>query len=271
MDVREAHAITRSLSHFPLQAAFRYNRRATDAPKLQLEWRQFLDADVLSAVAERATVTTLTTIEGRSLTEVTLRVRNHAQPFLKVELPAGAQLFSAEVEGETVKPVEGTDGSRVPLLRANLNSSKAYTVSFVYLSPGARFGKNGTYDMGLPRLGIPVNLLTWEVSLPDRLEVKQFGGNAFSAELFPTAAQNFLIEGADNDDYEANMWSGADLSALQPGQVGGIIVDANGAVVVGAEITAVNTQTGARLTTKSDGDGHWLFSGMQPGATSITF
>ena len=190
MDVREAGAITRSLSHFPLQAAFRYNRRATDAPKLQLEWRQFLDADVLSAVAERATVTTLTNVEGRSLTEVTLRVRNHAQPFMKVELPAGAQLVSAEVEGQTVKPVVGTDGNRVPLLRANLDSSKAYTVSFVYLSSGSRFGKNGNYDMGLPRLDVPVNLLTWEVSLPDRLEVKQFGGNAFAAELFPAAAAN---------------------------------------------------------------------------------
>lgn len=47
MDVREANAITRSLSHFPLQAAFRYNRRATDAPTLELEWQQFSDADVL--------------------------------------------------------------------------------------------------------------------------------------------------------------------------------------------------------------------------------
>jgi hypothetical protein len=164
MDVREAGAITRSLSHFPLQAAFRYNRRILDAPKLQLQWTQFLDADVLSAVDERATVTTLTNVEGRSLTEVSLRVRNHAQPYMKVELPAGAQLLSAEVEGERVKPVLGIDGSRVPLLRPGLDSSKACTVSFVYLSSGSRFGKNGTYDMGLPRLDLPVNLLTWEVS-----------------------------------------------------------------------------------------------------------
>ena len=148
MDVREAGAITRSLSHFPLQAAFRYNRRGSDEPKLQLEWRQFLDADVLSAVAERATVTTLTTVEGRSLTEISLRVRNHAKPFMKVELPAGAQLLSAEVEGERVKPVEGDDGSRVPLLRAGLDSSKAYTVSFVYLSSGARFGEKRRLQHG---------------------------------------------------------------------------------------------------------------------------
>src|ERR1044071_2439016 len=203
MDVREASAITRSLSHFPLQAAFRYNRRASEAPKLQLEWRQFLDADVLSAVAERATVTTLTNIEGRTLTEISLRVRNHAKPFMKVDLPAGAQLLSAEVEGERVKPVVGTDGSRVPLLRAGLDSSRAYTVSFVYLSSGARFGKSGAYDMGLAKLDIPVNVLTWEISLPDRLVVRQFGGNALSADLIPAAvATSMLNDSADSEKFD---------------------------------------------------------------------
>jgi hypothetical protein len=270
MDLREAGAITRSLAHFRLQAAFRYNRRGTEAPKLQLDWKQFSDADVLSAVAERATVTTLTNVEGRSLTEVTLRVRNHAQPFLRVELPAGAQLVTAEVEGEPVRPVTGTDGSRVPLLRANLDSSKAYNVSFVYLSSGSRFGKNGSYDMGLPRFDIPVNLLTWEVLLPDRIDVKQFGGNAFAAELFPSAAQNMLIDGVDDKDYEANFWNSSDISTLEPGQIGGIIVDPNGAIVANASIIATNTQTGTTLTTRSDGEGHWVISGMQPGPVKVT-
>ena len=270
MDVREAGAITRSLSHFPLQAAFRYNRRASDAPKLQLEWRQFLDADVLSAVAERATVTTLANVEGRTLTEVTLRVRNHSKPFMKVDLPAGVQLLTAEVENERVKPVQGDDGIRVPLLRAGLNSSKPYTVSFVYLTTGSRFGKNGNYDMGLPKLDIPVNLLTWEVSLPDRIEVKQFGGNALAAEEFPAAAQNFLLDGEETDEVENNVWSRNDLSSLEPGQIGGIIVDPTGAVITGAEVTATNTQTGATLSTRSDADGRWSISGMQPGAGRVS-
>jgi len=269
MDVREASAITRSLSHFPLQAAFRYNRRGADTPKLQLEWTQFSDADVLSAVAERATVTTLTNVEGRSLTEVTLRVRNHAQPFMKVELPPGAQLLSAEVEGERVKPVLGTDGSRVPLLRAGLDSSKPYTVSFVYLSSGSRFTKSGTYDMGLPRLNVPVNVLTWEVSLPERLVVKQFGGNALAAELFPLAAQNVLIDGEDDEEYDANLWSPGDLRSLGPGQIGGVVVDPNGAVVANAQVTVSNTQTGMSLTTQSDAEGRWTINGMQPGAVRV--
>jgi hypothetical protein len=269
MDVREAGAITRSLSHFPLQAAFRYNRRATDAPKLQLEWKQFSDAEVLSAVAERATVTTLTNVEGRSLTEISLRVRNHAKPFVKVELPPGAQLLSAEVEGETVKPVEGPDGTRVPLLRAGLDSSRAYTVSFVYISAGTRFGKSGAYGMGLAKLDIPISYLTWELSLPDRVQVKQFGGNAFAADLFTPSIANNLVDGVDNDDYAANNFVTSDLSSVEPGQIGGTVVDPNGAVIPGAEVTVTNTQTGASQTTRVNSDGRWLIAGMQPGLVNV--
>ena len=273
MDVREAGAIVRSLSRLPLQAAFRYNRRQGDVPKLQLEWTQFPDERVLSAIAERATITTLTNVEGKSLTEVSLRVRNHAQPFVKVELPPGAQLLSAEVEGERVKPVLGTDGSRVPLLRAGFNPSGAYTVSFVYLSSGTRFTKRGAYEMGLPKLDIPVNLLTWEISLPDRLEAKEFGGNALAAELFPAAAQNAIIDGSDDfGDTDGNVWAqtGVDIDKLEAGQIGGIVVDPNGAVITNAVVTVNNNQTGTSLTTRSDGDGRWVVSGVQPGPVRVT-
>jgi len=224
-------------------------------------------------VAERATITTLMNVEGKSLTEVTLRVRNHAQPFVKVELPPGAQLLSAEVEGERVKPVLGTDGSRVPLLRAGFNPSGAYTVSFVYLNAGTRFAKSGAYEMGLPKLDVPVNLLTWEISLPDRLEVRQFGGNALAAELFPAAAQNVLADGADDfSGTESSVWAqtGVDIGTLAPGQIGGIAADPNGAVVSGATVTVFNTQTGTSLTTRTDGEGRWVLSGVSPGPVRVT-
>ena len=270
IDVREANAITRSLSHFPLQAAFRYNRKATDAPRLQLEWQQFQDADVLSAVAERATVTTLANVEGRTLTEISLRVRNHAQSFVKVQLPAGAKLFTAEVEGQRVKPSEDLDGTRIPLTRPALDSSGAYNVSFVYLSEGPRFAKNGSYDMGLPKLDIPINVLTWEVALPERLEVRQFGGNAVAAELLPAAAaNNFMLDGVDDVDSSARNWTESDLSTLGPGQIGGIVVDPAGAVVAGAQVTVTNTQTGTTLTASSGGDGHWVVSGLEPGPVKV--
>ena len=271
MDVREVGAVARSLARFPLQAAFRYNRRPGDTPKLELSWTQFPDTNVLSAIAERATITTLTNIEGKALTEVSLRVRNHAQPFVRVELPAGAQILSAEVEGQRVKPVVGTDGNRVPLLRTGLDSSGAYTVSFVYLSSGERFAKTGSYQMGLPKLDIPVNILTWEISLPDRVEVRQFGGNALAAGLFPAATQNFV---AENDSFESeddsSRWATKDLRSLEAGQIGGIITDANGAVVPNATVTVTNNQTGRGQTTRSDGDGNWVITGAEPGPVRVS-
>ena len=270
IDVREASPITRSLSHFPSQAVFRYNRRATDIPKLQLEWRQFQNADVLSAVAERATVTTLANVEGRTLTEISLRVRNHMQQFIKIQLPAGAQLVTAEVEGQPVKPLAAPDGTRVPLLRAGLDSSEPYTVSFVYQTNGPRFAKTGSYNLGLPKLDIPINVLSWEVALPERLEVKQFGGNALSADLLPVAAANtFISDDIDGEDYNANNWVASDLSNLGRGQLGGIVVDLQGALVVGAEITVTNKQTNTSLSVTADGNGQWVVSNMPPGPVQI--
>jgi carboxypeptidase family protein len=78
-----------------------------------------------------------------------------------------------------------------------------------------------------------------------------------------------LMDGVDTNDYTSNNWAQTDLTTLQPGQVGGIIVDAAGAVVPNAEVTLNNTQTGASFTTRSDGDGHWLFSGIQSGPLKV--
>lgn len=272
VDVREVGPIARSLARFPLQAAFRYHRRPGDSPKLALEWNRFPDGTVLSAIAERATITTLLNVEGKSLTEVTLRVRNHAQPFVKVDLPQGASLLSAEVEGEKVIPVQGADGSRVPLLRAGFRPSGAYTVSFVYLSSGSPFAKSGAYEMALPKLDVPVNLLMWEVFLPDRVEVKQFAGNALSASLLPTKTQDMLVGGAnESDDMDENSLAqkGIELGSLEAGQVGGIVADPSGAVVAGAVVTVVNTQTGATQTTRSDSEGRWVVSGVPSGPVSV--
>ncbi len=129
---------------------------------------RFPDSTVLAAVAERAVVTTMVTSEGRSLTEVKLTVKNQAQPFLKVDLPAGAAIPSADVAGEKVKPVQGPDGARVPLLRTGFRPTDAYEVSFVFLHSGAPFAKRGGSELSLPRLDVPISVLEWEVYLPEQ-------------------------------------------------------------------------------------------------------
>jgi Carboxypeptidase regulatory-like domain len=263
MDVREANPYLRSLAHFPAQAAFRYHKQASETPTLALQWVRFPDGSVLAAVAESATVTTLVTSEGKSLTEVKLILKNQAQPFLKVSLPAGATILSADVGGERVKPVQGPDGSRVPLLRPGFHPTDSYTVSFVFMHSGAPFAKKGGAELSLPNMDIPISLLSWEVFLPEQYKVKDFGGDVIAANRVP---QPFREEAAmrERENNEAYTLSNVRTEAL-PGQMGGYVVDPSGAVVANARITITSTDNGATRTAVTDAQGRWLIGGLGSG------
>jgi hypothetical protein len=185
MDVKETNTYLRSLARNPLHASFRYHRQPSDPPGLALAWTRFPDSAVLAAAAEQATMTTLVTSEGRSLTEVKLSVKNQAQPFLKVGLPSGASILTAEVAGEKVKPVQGVDGIRVPLLRPGFRPAGTYDITFVFIHAGAPFARKGDSELNLPKMDIPISFLQWEVFLPETYKVRDFGGDAIATHLLP--------------------------------------------------------------------------------------
>lgn len=290
MDLKEVTPYLRALSRYPMQAAFRFHRQDNETPALALDWVRFPDSTVLAAVAERAVVTTMVTSEGRSLTEVRLTVKNQAQPFLKVDLPAGATILSADVAGEKVKPVEGKDGARVPLLRAGFRPTDAYEVSFVFLHSGAPFAKKGGSELSLPSMDVPIAVLEWEVYLPEQYKVKDFGGDAISARWFRgfggTATGDSYVaklsgfpgtqenEGLDNitlfvpgvaGKSGANSFNGP----LEPGQIGGTIVDPQGAVISGAQVKVTSLAQGITRTVRTDSAGRWVVSGMPSGEVRI--
>lgn len=256
MDVKEANPYLRSMAHFPPQAAFRYHRQSSETPTLALDWVRFPDSSVLAAVAESAQITTLVTSEGKSLTEVKLVLKNQAQPFLKVNLPQGASILSADVAGERVKPVQSADGSRVPLLRPGFRPTDTYTVSFVFLHSGAPFAKKGGAELDLPGMDIPISVLNWEVFLPERYKVKDFGGDVIAANRVPNAFQEEVV--AHNE---------RPVNFVQPfpGQMAGYVTDQTGAVVPNAQITVTSTDRGSTYTAITDANGRWVLNGMPSG------
>jgi len=265
--VKEASQYLRSLAHFPPQAAFRYHKQADETPTLALAWVRFPDSSVLAAVAENAVVTTLVTSEGKSLTEVKLTLKNQAQPFLKVALPQGATILSAEVGGEPVKPVQGPDGSRVPLLRPRFHPTDSYTVSFVFMHSGAPFAKKGGAELSLPNMDIAISLLNWEVFLPEQYKVKDFGGDVIAADRVPPA---FSEEAAMREyrmreaEVSSNLSNNVRLES-DPGQMGGYVVDPTGAVVPNARVTITSPDNGRARTITTDGQGHWVAAAMPSG------
>jgi hypothetical protein len=264
MDVKETNPYLRSLAHFPPQAAFRYHKQPSQTPTLALEWVRFPDSSVLAAVAENAVITTLVTSEGRSLTEVKLTIKNQAQPFLKITLPAGATILSADVAGERVKPVEGPDGNRVPLLRPGFRPTDSYTVSFVFMHSGAPFAKKGGAELILPNMDIPISLMQWEVFLPERYKVKDFGGDVIASNLVPATFNEgtvsyYSVGGLRNEKQEA----------LFPGQLGGVVTDPSGAVIPNARVTVTHPESGVIMTALTDEAGRWVVSHFPSGQATI--
>jgi len=270
MDFKEMNPYLRSLARFQMQAGFRYHKQPNEAPTLGLEWTRFPDSSVLAAVAERAVVTTLVTTEGRSLTEIKLTVKNQAQPFLKVALPAGASILSAEVAGEKVKPVEAPDGNRVPLLRAGFRPIDSYEVSFVFLHSGTPFAKKGGSDLSLPKMDVPINLLQWEVFLPQQYKVKDFGGDVIAANLLPPGAlmvaPGFSFGGVAGGSFTNKI----EFVSLLPGQLGGVVLDPAGAALAkNANIRVTQVDTGVVRNVTTDSSGRWVVSNLPSGRVNV--
>jgi hypothetical protein len=277
MDVKETSVYLRALAHSAPQAAFRFHRQPNEQPSLTLAWTRFPDSSVLAAIAESAAVTTLVTSEGKTLTEIKLTVKNQAQPFLKVALPPDVSILSAEVAGERVKPVQGPDGNRVPLLRPGFRPIGPYEVSFVFMHAGAPFAKKGGSEITLPGMDLPISMLNWEVFLPDRYQVKDFGGDVIAAGLLP---ETFRAEvggsgGAVDVGTAAaigipmgQLVNGYGVDAEFPGQLGGVVLDPSGAVVSGARVSLTNS-AGVTMNAVTNSAGRWMVSNVPSGSGKL--
>jgi hypothetical protein len=128
-------------------------------------------------------------------------------------------------------------------------------------------------------MDVPINLLQWEVFLPERYKVKDFGGDVTSANLVPPALQ----EGAPGREMGAagvgvgggigggifRPNAGANV-AVSPGQLGGLVVDPSGAAISGAHVTVTNLDSGFAASAFSDPSGRWLISNFPAGRARIT-
>ncbi len=281
----------------PSLAAFRFRAGEAAATRsLTVNVARYTQQAVLMANIEEARYQVLMSKEGKSLIQARYAVRNNQRNFVKITLPPGAvvwsaalggkpvrpgqspdgSLLSADVAGEKVKPVKGPDGDRVPLLRPGYRPTSAYEISFVFMHSGAPFAKKGGSELSLPRMDVPINLLQWEVFLPEQYKVKDFGGDAMAANLVPPAFQESpvvaeygatgAVGGTGGGVFRAN--AGA-TAPTYPGQLGGTVVDQTGAVISDAHVTVTNSDTGFATSTVTDASGRWAVSNFPMGRGKI--
>jgi hypothetical protein len=176
LDVRALPAAILGITDQPLLFGYKYVGKG---PKIALATGAHAEVDVLVTLLDQTVANTMWTREGRRLTSVRYQVRNNRRQFLRLALPAGAELWSASVGGRGVQPAKASDGRvMVPLLRSQEQGGalSAFDVEVVYVDTGEPTddGGRGTFKATLPKPDVPSTYVAWTIHSPEGTKVGKF-------------------------------------------------------------------------------------------------
>ena len=156
--------------------------------KLTLTTQQHKQAEVLQALVDSLRLSTVVAEDGQMMTEATFSVRNNGRQFLEVALPAGAQVWSAFVAGQAVRPTLREGKLLLPLERTGSDEG-AISVELTYVSAQKFPATRGNVEMISPALDVPVKEAQWELYLPVDFNYQKFAGTMarIEAEAAPVA------------------------------------------------------------------------------------
>ena len=173
-------------------SAFRF--RSGDAKttrSLTVNVARYTSQAVLMANVAEARYNVLITNEGKLLVQARYAVRNNQRNFLKITLPQGATLWSAELAGKPVRPGQSPDGSvLLPLQKSHAGEeSPEFAVEIVYIARGTTWNDKGQFKLALPALDLPVSRTGLLVYHPPLFKVSPEPGS-FRTEAYtePTSA-----------------------------------------------------------------------------------
>ena len=144
----------------PSLAAFKFRSgNANTARSLSVNIVRYTPQAVLMANIEEARYRVLLSKEGKTLVQARYAIRNNQRNFLKLTLPAGANLWSASLAGKPVRPGQSPDGALLlPLEKARAGEdAPAFAVEVVYLTRATPWIDKGQLKLPLPALDLPIS------------------------------------------------------------------------------------------------------------------
>lgn len=171
----------------PSMIAFRLRPLAgTEARALSVNVVRYTPQAVLIANVEEARYRALASEDGGLLVEARYAIRNNQRSFLKVLLPSGATLWSAEVGGRPIRPgVADADGVLLPLEKGRAGEdAPTFVVRLVYFQRVDAWPDKGRARLELPAIDLPVSRTGLELRHPPRFRVDPQPGS-FHVERDP--------------------------------------------------------------------------------------
>ena len=213
LDVQELPRQLTLRTSNPILLAYKYVH-AEPPFSLALDVRSHSEMGVQVAAIDHAHYQSLYTRHGLALTRALYRIRNRRKQFVKVALPPGSRLWSAQLSGQPVKPARGQGESEV--LIPLPSSTASFTVELVYASSTPVMEFSGWLEGRLPTPDIIETRATWDVYLPDDLEYGRLSADMRLVDREEGHVTPELVSAG-----EAGEPSGGAMKAGPPGEVSG--------------------------------------------------
>jgi len=165
--------------------AFKYFKSPVHA---SLSTTRHVPEEVLTVAVHELALTTVLTREGNAVTSATWEMVNNGQQFLAVELPQGAQVWSAFVGGRGVKPSRDAQGRLLVPIRRSTQAGdelQRFVVELTWLhdAPPMR-GTLGDIQLEAPRTDLVIRTTRWDLYVPDGFQYYAFTGDmVYSGEV----------------------------------------------------------------------------------------
>jgi hypothetical protein len=195
----EWQSIPRALQKdLPAAAASLTYRLVEPAFQLSLKLRRHQAAKLLPARIDLVNFNSVVSDDGVMLTQARLEILPGDKRLLSMTLPANADFWFAFVNDNGVWPWR--EGGRVLIpLEQQANGSRPATVEVYYsCRAGAAEARALDLEMAAPKFDLPLENITWRISLSDKWQVKhydgalQFQGQELAARTDAADAQSYL-------------------------------------------------------------------------------
>ncbi len=136
--------------------------------------------EILEAIIDSVELTSVVAPSGLCRTRAVFELQNQTEQFLEVTLPQGAELWSALVAGQPVKPAKPLEKSSpkhlIPLIQQSAGDL-SMSVEIVYVLNLPLEELLGNFDLVAPKVeNIPVEKTLWTLHLPRGLRAEFEGG-----------------------------------------------------------------------------------------------